>query len=102
MAEHGEMNWLHALADLASIITASVAILAYGSYRLTLYHRRTKLEKVLAGKTAPNDDSLTLQQLATVLKLTEDQVTETASKSKKVEGWGGQSGNEHRFRLIRN
>jgi hypothetical protein len=76
--------------------------MAYGSYRLTLYHRQTKLEKVLAAKTAPNDDSLTLQQLATVLKLTEDQVIETASKSKKVEGSGGQSGNERRFRLIRN
>jgi hypothetical protein len=28
-------------------------------------------------------------------------VSEAASKSKKVEGWGGQSGNEYRFRQIK-
>ena len=95
------MDWLHSLADLASIITASVAALAYCSYRLTLYRHQTNLEKVLASKTAPNDDFLELQQLATVLKLTEDQVIEAASKSKKVAGWGGQSGKERRFKLIR-
>jgi hypothetical protein len=102
MAESTGMSLLHALADLASVVTAGVAVVAYGSYRLTLRQRENALVKLLATKTAPNDNSLTLQQLAASLKLTEGQVIEAASKSKVVEGWGGQLGNETRFRLVRN
>jgi hypothetical protein len=59
------------------------------------------LEKLLATKSDPNDNSLTLRQLAIARKLTEDQVIEAVASSKKIEGWGGQSGEERRFRLTR-
>jgi hypothetical protein len=36
------------------------------------------------------------------LTLTEDQVIEAASRSKKIEPWPGQFGTEYRFRTIRN
>jgi hypothetical protein len=93
------MRWLTDLADVASIITAAIAAWAYGFYRLTLYHRTKALEKILAEKDRPNDDSLTLKQLAIALKLTEDQVIEAASRSKKIESWAGQTGTECRFRI---
>ena len=95
------MGWLHNLADLAAIITASVAVFAFVPYYLTLRERKSKLEKLLATKTRPNDDSLTISQCATALKMTEDQVIEAASKSRKVEGWCGQSGLERRLRTKR-
>jgi hypothetical protein len=99
--EHQKMTCLEALANLASIITAIVAAYAYGAYRFTIYQRRAKLEKLLESKSAPNDDSLTVQQLSIALALTEDQVIESASRSKVIETWAGQSGNEYRFKLIR-
>ena len=95
------MGWLHNLADLAAIITAGVAVFAFVPYYLTLQGRKSKLEKLLATKNRPNDDSLTIPQCATELKMTEDQVIEAASKSRKVEGWGGQSGLERRLRTKR-
>lgn len=93
--------YLEALAALASIIMAIVAAYAYGSYRWTLHRRIQALENLLAKKNQPNDDSLTLRQLAVELTLTEDQVIEAASRSKKIEPWFGQSGTEYRFRMNR-
>jgi hypothetical protein len=95
------MTWLNGIADLATIVTAIVAVLAYGTYRWTLHARMRNLEQALAKKTQPNDDSLTLAQLAIDLVLTEPQVIEAASRSKKVESWAGQSGKEYRFRMKR-
>jgi len=95
------VSFLEALADVATIITAGVATYAYLNYRWVIYSRRRRLETLLAGKTGPNDDSLTLQQLASHLGLTEDQVIEAASRSKKIEPWIGQSGKEYRFRTKR-
>jgi hypothetical protein len=93
------MSWLNGLADVASIVTASIAAWAYGFYRLTLRRRTRALERELAKKNQPADDSLTLQQLATALTLTKEQVIEAASRSKKIEPWAGQSGEEYRFRM---
>jgi hypothetical protein len=95
------MNWLHILADLSSIITASVAVFAFVPWYVTLHRRRTKLEELLSRKSEPNDDSLTVSQCAATLKMTEDQVVETAFKSQKIEGWGGQSGVEYRLKFLR-
>jgi hypothetical protein len=94
------MSLLHTFADIATMITAGIAAYAYGSYRRTLRRRQIDLEKILARKTAPNDDSLTLEQLAIALKATKAQVIEAASKSKNVESWSGQSGEEYRFKLV--
>ena len=96
------MKWLEALAALASIATALVAVYAYGRYRLTLHRRVSALEELLAKKNQPRDDSLTLRQLAIALTLTENQVIEAASLSKKIESSAGQSGKDYRFKLIRN
>lgn len=92
-------NVLKALADVAAILTAVVAVYAYGRYRWILHSRMRILEKVLARKTRPNDNSLTLKQLAIAATLTEEQVIEAASQSKKIEPWAGQSGSEYRFRI---
>jgi hypothetical protein len=95
------MNLLETLAELATIATAVIAAYAYGNYRLVLHSRTRKLETLLSGKTQPNDDSLTLHQLAIDLTLTEPQVIEAASRSRKIEPWAGQSGTEYRFRVKR-
>ena len=93
------MNCLEALADLATIVTAVIAVWAYGSYRWVLHSRVRELETVLATKNQPHDNSLTLRQLAIELRLTEPLVIEAASRSKKIESWAGQSGNEYHFRI---
>jgi hypothetical protein len=95
------MTWMETLADAASVVTAIVAAYAYGAYRVTICRRKSKLERLLETKRAPSDDSLTLKQLAIALCLTEDQVIESASRSRKIEPWAGQSGTEYRFRFIR-
>lgn len=93
------MSFLDALGSVASIITALVAAFAYGSYRCILYRRVKQLEGLLEKKDQPRDKSLTLSQLAAALTLTEDQVIEAASRSKKVESNGGSTGSEYRFKI---
>ena len=92
---------LQPFAALASIVTALVAAYAYGNYRLFLYRRMRALEAILQKKNKPNDDSLTLQQLAVELTLTESQIIEAASRSKKIESWAGQLGKDYRLRMKR-
>lgn len=93
------MKWFEILAQVATDVTACVAVFGYGSYRLTLYRRVRALEKALSKKRQLNDNSLTVQQLAIELTLTEDQVIDAAARSRAIEAWAGQSGNEYRFRL---
>ena len=76
MTSEDQMSWLNGFADLATIVTAIVAVVAFGSYHLTIYRRTKALEQILAKKNRPNDDSLTLKQLAIELTLTEKQVIE--------------------------
>src|ERR1700730_2685195 len=92
---------LDVLAKLASIITALAAAYAYIVYRRTLHRRTRAIEDALAKKTEPNDDSLTREQLAAVLGVTQEQVVEAASRRNKVQPWTGQSGEEYRFRFKR-
>jgi len=93
------MKWFEIIAQIATDVTACVAVFGYGSYRLTLYRRVRAIEKALSEKTRPNDKSLTVQQLAIALTLTEDQVIDAAGRSKVIEPWTGPSGDEYRFRL---
>jgi hypothetical protein len=93
------MKWFEILSQVATDVTACVAVVGYGSYRLTLYRRVRALEKALSKKTQLNDNSLTVQQLAIELTLTEDQVIDAAARSRVIEPWAGQSGTEYRFRL---
>jgi len=94
------MNWLGYLSDVATIATAIVAVYAYGSYRMALCNRTIAVEKLLAKKSRPMDDSLTLEQIAGQLKFTTEQVLEAASRSKKIEGTTGLLGNERRLRYV--
>jgi hypothetical protein len=97
------MNWLEGVADLATILTAGVAAYGYGTYRLAIQRRKSKIEALLEKKNQPNDDSLTLQQIAGPLKLTIEQVLEAASRSDKIEGVGGVNcETERRLRYVRN
>lgn len=96
------MSYLSVLADLATIITGVIAAYGYGSYRLDRHKRMIAVERVLARKTAQNDNSLLVSQLAAELKLTEDQVVEAAYYSKKIRGTGGQSGNDRRLKFVPN
>jgi len=94
------MDRLDTIADLATIITAGVAAYGYGSYRVARHKRMIAVEEELARKIAPNDDSLSVSQLAAKLKLTDDQVIEAAYHSKKVEGSEGLR-NERRLKFVR-
>jgi hypothetical protein len=51
-------------AQVASVITAIVAVFAYVAYRLSLYRRVRAMEKILANKNQPADYSLSLAQLS--------------------------------------
>jgi hypothetical protein len=95
------MNWLDWLADVATIATALIAAWAYGSYRLRLYRRLVAVEKLLATKNQPGDDSLKLEQIAANLKLTIEQVLEAAQASARIEGCTASFGGERRLRYVR-
>jgi hypothetical protein len=93
------MNWFEIIAQIATDITACVAVYGYGSYRLAIHRRVRAVEKALSKRTQSNDNSLTVQQLAIELTLTEDQVIDAAARSRKIESCTGQSGDEYRFRI---
>ena len=94
------MNLLEMLAAIATIATAVVAVWAYGSYRITLYCRTQAVENLLRAKTDPNDDTLTIEQVAAPLKLTIDQVLEAAQRSQRIEGTGAVRREERRLRPL--
>lgn len=100
-AESG-MKLLRVFADLAAISTALVAVFAYGSYRLTNYQRRRKLENLLAKKALqePHDGTLAIEQLAAYANLTTDQVIEATAASRKIESYEGDN-KDRRFRWIK-
>jgi molybdenum-dependent DNA-binding transcriptional regulator ModE len=98
------MDPLHALADIASIATGVVAVLAFGSYRWTIRRRMRKVEtllkaKVVERRTGSDGGSLTAEQLAAYGNLTETQVIEATSRSSKIESYEGTDG-RHRYRWI--
>jgi hypothetical protein len=95
------MTWLEAIADFATIATAAIAVWAYTNYRLTLRHRTQKVEELLKRKSDPNDDTLTLEQVAAPLKLTIEQVLEAAQRSSYIEETGSVRREERRLRYIR-
>ena len=91
--------WFEIIAKIATDITACVAVYGYGSYRLTIHRRVRKVEGALLKKTRPDDNSLSVQQLAIALTLTEDQVIDAAGRSRLVKSCTGKSESEYRFRI---
>ena len=94
------MVWLNIFADLATIATACVAVYAYGFYRLTIWKRMKIIEAMLEKKSLPIDDTLLIEQIAGDLMLTVEQVLDSASRSKKIEGCGDVR-NQRRLRFKR-
>jgi hypothetical protein len=83
------MNWLDALADLASIVTAIVAGGAVALYWCGRKERQRRLEVYL--RTTPDRDSgsdrageVTVGTLMAKLSMTEAQVLEAAFSSSKI------------------
>ena len=98
------MNWAEQAGGIAAIVAVVGAlwrISTYVSKSRTLRSRSLEIEELLARKTAPNDNSLLVSQIATHKNLTEAQVSEAASINKRIEAWSGQLGNERRLRIVR-
>ncbi len=91
--------WFDLIAKMATDITALVAVYGYGSYRLAIHRRVRLVERALSKKTGSDDRSLTLQQLAIALTLTEDQVIDAAARSRIVKSCTDKSESEYRFRI---
>jgi hypothetical protein len=93
------MNWLNAASDIASILTAVVAIGAYGWYQLSIYLGRRRLEEFLKhqkGKRSKNDTGRrSILFLASQLRMTESDVMEAGFRSriiKPVPGFDKETG----------
>jgi hypothetical protein len=96
---------LESLAEIATILSVVAGgiglVWRYVIPQCGLRHQTRQLETILRTKTAPNDDSLTLAQLAAHFGMTEEQVIKAASRSRVIQPWGGQLGNERRYRIKR-
>src|SRR5215472_5492172 len=90
---------LGALGGLAAVATALAAAYTHVRSRRERHALLLKIEKLLLTKTRPNDDSVRVDQIAAAFSCTDQQVIEAAARSKKIEPWSGQLGNEHRLRI---
>jgi hypothetical protein len=90
---------LGALGGLAGIATALISAFRHVKSRRKVRTRKREIEKLLFTKNQPNDNSIRVSQLASVLCLTELQIIEAAAQSEKIESWPGQLGNEYRLRI---
>jgi hypothetical protein len=95
-------DWIDIAAGIASVATALVAVIAYGSYRVGIYRRRCKLLaklKAVAEKhpdpQKPDLQEVTILSLMIELSMTAAQVLEAAFGNKQVyvtaRGGGGDS-----------
>jgi hypothetical protein len=76
------MKWLDYLSDIASITTALVAVLAYGTYQLKRWQLRRRIESHL--KTSGTQKFI--PQIAAELWITKEQVFDAAARSPVLEG----------------
>ncbi len=98
------MNWAEQAGGMAAVFAVVVtlwAVVPYISNGRALRRRSIEIEGLLARKTAPNDNSLLVSQIANHMNLTEAQVSEAAYENKRIEAWSGQLGNERRLRIFR-
>jgi len=80
------MHSLETLANLAEILTAIVASIAYAAYRIDQYRKMTKLEDYLKKEKADNPDKHihTVLHLMAMLGLTEDEILRASFRSKHI------------------
>jgi hypothetical protein len=87
------MNWLSVASDLATVILAIGAIGAYGWYQIEIIVRRHKLEAFLKGeihkRSKDDNGSRSVLFLASILRLTEDEVIEAGFRSKRIKAVPG-------------
>jgi hypothetical protein len=96
------MDWLGYAAAAVTVIGGVAAAIGFIWKKVQRLQLRAKIERLLATKTAPNDDSLTESQLAAHFGTSESVIAAAANGSKKIEPWGGHLGDERRWRCIRN
>jgi hypothetical protein len=80
------MNWLQPVANLASILTAVVAALAYGRYLIDRRRKRQKLEAYLEAEKAAERDrgQRSILHLIARLGLTEAELLDASFRSKHI------------------
>ena len=73
-------------ADWAAILTAIIAVLAYGRYEWVRHQKRTRLEEHLKAEKANGTDKgqRTILHLVARLSMTENDVLDAAFRSKRV------------------
>jgi uncharacterized protein HemX len=76
---------LQALADLASIITAVIAVGAAGWYFHQRRQKRLRLENYLKAETGGNETRRTVTHLAAELGMTEAEVMDAAIRSRDID-----------------
>jgi hypothetical protein len=79
------MNPLDAAADLASIVTAAVAVVAAGWYWCGRKRRQRRLEDYLRSRLQAKPKGLSVAGLMADLRMTEAQVFEAGFSSSKIE-----------------
>jgi hypothetical protein len=80
---------LDAVAAVASIITALVAVMAYGRYQLDRWQKRLRLERFLAkpvhwGGMQPRTEPRPLLELSAELGMTEAELLDAAFRSRVI------------------
>jgi hypothetical protein len=80
------MTWLEVCANIAAILTAIVAGLAWGAYRYDLYRKRKRLEAYLKAEKEKGTDKgqRTMLHLMVRLGLTEAEVMQASFRSKHL------------------
>jgi hypothetical protein len=76
------LKWLEATANVAAVITAIVATVAYCRFLYDRRRKRSRLEAYL--KTDKHQHGRTLLELATTLGMTEAEIMDAAFRSKHV------------------
>jgi hypothetical protein len=80
------MHSLETLANIAEILTAIVASIAYAAYRIDQHRKMTKLEDYLRREKADNPAKHihTVLHLMAMLGLTEDEILRASFRSKHI------------------
>ena len=75
------MKWLDYLSDIASVATAVVAVLAYGTYQF----RRWRLRRRIESHMKSSGTQKFLPQIAAELWISKEQVFDAATRSSVLE-----------------
>lgn len=78
------LRGLEALANVASIVTAVVAVCAGGWYLYQRGQKRLRLETYLKAETGENDELRSVIQSAAALGMTEAEIIDCAFKSRHI------------------